>query len=136
MSIAGWNAADLERHLNDHLVRPEVRRRIDRPVPTPTAPSFATGWTNSGGGYQSAGYYMDRSRVYLSGIVKNTGSGTGLIFTLPPGFCPAATRAFNVPIVGGVGALTIDSSGLVTDATFSAASKASLSLDGIHFQVA
>lgn len=135
MTVADWTKGDLERFVSDHLARPETRRTIDRPVPVPTAPTFATGWANLGGGNQSAGYYMDRNRVYLSGVVANGGTGTGLIFTLPVNFRPSATRAFSTAILAGNGTLTIDSSGQVTDSTFSAASKALLSLDGISFEV-
>lgn len=135
MSIADLNKAGLEQVFRDHLDRPEVRRRLTAAVPTPTAPSFAAGWSNLGGGFNTAGYYLDRGRVYLRGTVANSGAGTGLIFSLPPGFQPASTCLFNVPILGGVGILQVASTGTVTDATFSAGSKASLSLDGISFRV-
>ena len=101
----------------------------------PTAPTFATGWSNVGGAYQTASYYKANGRIYLSGNVANGGTGTGLIFTLPTGYRPAATVTFIVPIFGGTGALSVDNTGAVTDLTFSVASKAALSLDSINFRV-
>lgn len=100
-----------------------------------TAPSFATGWANYGAPYSNAGYYKDRGRVYLRGAVKNSGSGTGLIFTLPSGYRPPATCQFSVPVFGGHGYVTVASDGTVTDAVFSAGSKAITVLDVVSFRV-
>lgn len=122
--------------MGQYLQRPEVRRSIERPVPVATAPTFATGWSNVGAGYSNAGYYLDRGRVYLSGAVANGGTGTGTIFTLPSGFRPAGTVQFIVPIFGGTGLVSISTAGVVTDLTFSAASKAATVLSPISFRVA
>lgn len=100
-----------------------------------TAPTFATGWSNVGAPYNNAGYYIDRGRVYLRGAVKNGGTGTGLIFTLPSGYRPPATIQFSVVILGATGVLTIASTGTVTDSTFSAGSKALTVLDGFSFRI-
>lgn len=139
MTIADWTARDLEQFIRGHLERPETRREITlkaigvQPV---TAPTFATGWSNYGAPYSNAGYYRDRNRVYLRGAVKNGGTGTGAIFTLPSGYRPAATVQFSTVIFGGNGVLAIDSAGVVTDATFSAGSKVVTVLDGFSFRIA
>lgn len=102
----------------------------------PTAPTFATGWSNVGGAYQTASYYKANGRVYLSGTVANGGTGTGLIFTLPSGYRPAASVTFAVTIGAGIfGWVVVASDGTVTDGVFDASSKAALSLDTIDFRV-
>lgn len=109
-------------------------QRIDA-IEAITAPTFATGWSDFGAPYNNAGYYIDRGRVYLRGVVKNGGSGTGLIFTLPTGYRPPASVQFVTLIFGGTGALTIASTGTVTDSTFSAGSKAFTVLEGFSFRI-
>lgn len=97
--------------------------------------SFATGWSNNGGGYNDAKFYRSGGRVWLQGAVKNGGTGTGAIFTLDSGYRPPATMAFPVAIFGATGQITISTGGVVTDATFSAGSKAFLSLEGVSFRL-
>lgn len=140
MTIADWTARDLEGFVKNHLQRPETRRDITLKAigvqPVTEVSAFATGWSNFGAPYSNAGYYRDRNRVYLRGAVKNGGTGTGAIFTLPSGYRPAATVFFPSTIFGGTGVLTVDSSGVVTDGTFSASSKVITGLDGISFRIA
>lgn len=107
----------------------------DIQVESVTAVSFATGWSNFGGAYQTVGYYKDRGRVFLRGSAKNGGTGTGLIFTLPSGYRPAADLVIPVMFYGGTGPVTITSSGTVTDGTFSTASKAFIDLSSISFRI-
>lgn len=57
-------------------------------------PTFQTGWSNFGAGFEEAGFYKDPSgRVHLTGFVR---AGAGLIFTLPTGYRPKGREAFVV----------------------------------------
>jgi hypothetical protein len=60
-------------------------------TPTPSQ------WVNAGGGFAEGGYYRDgEGVVHLSGLVKAAyPTRTQRIFTLPPGYRPAATHAFS-----------------------------------------
>lgn len=128
---------DLERFLTGFLLRPEVRKAIQTgTTPDEVAPTLATGWSNLGGGNATAGYYRANGRVYLKGTVAYSTGGSGLIFTLPPGYRPAATVVFPCGIVGGTGYVSIASTGAVTDTTFSVGSKAATDLSPISFKVA
>lgn len=130
---------DLERWIQKHFQRPEVRKSITLAATTVEAiasPTFATGWSNIGGSYHDAGYYKDRDRVYLRGNVTNGGTGAGEILTLPEGYRPAAQVIFRVATASNSSAsVVIPTNGIVTDATFDANSKTRLSLDGISFRV-
>lgn len=100
------------------------------------APTYATGWSNFGAPYPNGGYYKDRDRVYLRGAVKNGGTGTGLITTLPTGYRPTGDAQFTVVIFGGTGRVTVASDGTVTDNTFtSPGSKTITLLNTIQFRV-
>lgn len=100
------------------------------------AASFATGWSSFGAPYSNLGYYRDRDRIYIRGAVKNGGTGTGDIFTLPAGYRPPANTQMFVPIFGGSGLVTVTSAGVVTDQTFSANSKIVTVLDVVNFRAA
>jgi hypothetical protein len=144
MGLAG-RAADGERGVqralneldgrHDPLVERIEALEAELVIEAVAAVSFATGWSNIGGAYMTAGYYLDRERVFLRGAVQYGGGGTGLIFTLPAGYRPSGTLNVPVAIFGATGVLTIASSGTVTDGTFSAASQAFLSLNGVSFRV-
>lgn len=82
------------------------------------APTFATGWSNFGGAYSEAGYYKDRERVYLRGAVKNGGTGTSTIFTLPTGYRPPGGVVKRISLFNGSGDLLIKANGDVVDNTF------------------
>ena len=100
-----------------------------------TALPFAAGWANAGGANRAATYYRANGRVYLAGAVSYSSGGSATICTLPVGFRPTGTCAFTVEYFGGRGGLTITSAGVVTDATFNAASKATTWLDAVSFRV-
>lgn len=52
--------------------------------------TYQNGWSDYGGIYASGGYYRDRGRVYLKGLVKPNAAGPGTVMaTLPPGYRPA-----------------------------------------------
>lgn len=58
-------------------------------------PAFQGNWSNEGGVYRPAGFYKDRGRVYISGIVRPAGGPPSpaptstLVFVLPVGYRPA-----------------------------------------------
>lgn len=130
---------DLRRFILDTLTEPGAIQPhqivgLDAVEPI-QAPALATGWSDFGSGHQGAGFYTDRGRVYLCGSVANGGTGTGLLFTLPPGYWPGASEVFKVSTSGGNSAdVLVAGDGTVTDATFDASSKARLSLAGISFR--
>jgi hypothetical protein len=108
----------------------------DLAVESPAAVSYATGWSDFGTPYSTAGYYKDRERVYLRGGVKNNGSGTSTILTLPSGYRPPDQVDLFVVFFNGTGTLRITSAGVVTDQTFSSLSKILTLLEGVSFRAA
>jgi hypothetical protein len=67
-------------------------------------PAFENDWVNYDAGtsapdfsnpdFRNAGFYKDRGRVYMQGVIKN---GTGAtFFTLPAGYRPFNQRGFTV----------------------------------------
>jgi hypothetical protein len=115
-------------------------------VGAPGQPGFENGAVNVGSSgplrLSSAGFYKDHEGiVHLEGIVK-VGSGSSIdpVFTLPPGYRPAAGTVLifeqiseSATIIGGsnTGAEGIDLSGKVVGA-----SGETMSLDGITFRAA
>lgn len=106
------------------------------PQPGWTAPTLAGTWVDVGAPHGGAGYYKDpQGTVHLRGAVR--GGRSGVLFTLPPGYRPAADVV--VPAYTGASAvspgppaaLCIPASGMVEvfghDASF-------LSLDGARFR--
>jgi hypothetical protein len=87
------------------------------PDVTWTAPTLLNSWVNFGAPFSTVGYFMDRSGfVHLRGSVKN-GTASAVIFVLPAGYRPSATKRFAVNSGTGGGttaAVTVDSSGNVT----------------------
>ena len=56
-------------------------------------PGFKNGWKNYGFGSAPAAFYKDREGVvHLKGTI--TGGTSTLVFTLPPGYRPAANQEF------------------------------------------
>ncbi len=59
-------------------------------------PTLLNGISNYGGDYSEAGYYKDRNRVFLRGLVANVGYNK-TIFVLPAGYRPiAATSVITI----------------------------------------
>jgi hypothetical protein len=70
----------------DAIQAPEALHLIN----APSEPPFAPNWKNFAMGYAVAGFYKDREGVvHLQGTVEGNGT-TSLVFTLPPGYRPAA----------------------------------------------
>jgi hypothetical protein len=120
--------------LNLHSVTiRELRIPKERLVGAVGEPAFGSGWKNAGGGYQVAGFYRDQEGVvHLRGVV-DLGS-TLTIFTLPPGYRPAATEAFSA-LLGDthIAWVFVVASGDV-DLEFLGGSGSTLSLSQISFR--
>ena len=127
----------------------ENRHRIaaqERSTPEPMhwigatgEPAFVNGWVHFDTGtgtpdtsnpvHRNAGFYKDRGRVYLQGVVKNGTANAA--FTLPVGYRPLNERAFIVLTNGVAGYAIVGSSGLVS----LVGSNVYFFLDQINFRV-
>lgn len=74
-------------------------------IPIPASQLSATGWVAYGSPYNTPGYRITMDGlVYLTGVIKNGTIATGtLLFTLPEGYRPDATKIFVVAKAGGTG---------------------------------
>ena len=98
--------------------------------------NLQNGWVAYGSPYNAPGYRITMDGlVYLTGVIKDGTTGTGtLLFTLPEGYRPSATKVFVLAKAGGAGnwEVEIAANGEVTvgprnaDATWS-------SLDNVTF---
>ncbi|NEN88191.1 MAG: hypothetical protein F6K48_04355 [Okeania sp. SIO3H1] len=88
-------------------------------------------WVNYGSGFNSAGFFKDSlGIVHLKGVVRNGTADT--IFTLPPGYRPAAQELHSVTVAANVmGRVDIFTNGEVKRMI---GSSAWVSLDGITFR--
>lgn len=75
---------------------------------------FQNSWVNLGGAFFPCAFFKDPCGfVHLRGAAKS-GTVNSTIFTLPAGYRPTATCAFLADSFGGLGGITVDSSGNVT----------------------
>ena len=65
----------------------EAGREAVRYVGTGGQPAFENSWVNNDVSTRRAGFYKDRGRVYLTGMIK-TGASATTAFTLPAGYRP------------------------------------------------
>jgi hypothetical protein len=92
-------------------------------------------WSNYGADFQEAGYYRDLGdRVHLRGVLKGglTAPST-VLFTLPPGFRPAAAEIFGIDSGGRHCSIEVRRNGEVRLVTL--ASETSLSLGNVSFRI-
>lgn len=75
------------------------------PITLTQPPTIATAWVPYGAPYATPGYRITMDGlVYLSGVVKDGTTGSGnIMFTLPEGYRPSATRVFALSKAGGAG---------------------------------
>jgi hypothetical protein len=79
-----------------------------------TAPAFAGAWVNSGGADMTVRFMRKNGRTYIDGLAKTGAIGTA-VFTLPPGFRPAAnTQRASMASGNVVARLSIAAAGTVT----------------------
>jgi hypothetical protein len=115
-------------------------------VGAPNEPGFEGGAFNVPGspgfGFQPAGFYKDHNGVvHLQGFVVAGAPPAGAVFTLPPGYRPAAGSiiffeqfpAAQTVIVAGTGT---SSGGLAIDGKIITEPEGPVSLDGITFRAA
>jgi hypothetical protein len=107
-------------------------------------PTFGSGWSNYGSGFDGIGYRKEQSGIVrLKGLVKNTtATATNAIFTLPVGFRPTGgDKIFTIQssqaTSTGITRLDVKSaSGDVTPGFhFSGGGAGFLSLEGVAFNV-
>jgi hypothetical protein len=105
-------------------------------VGAPSEPTFQNSWSNQGEG-QTVAYYKDQlGVVHLRGVAKG-GTPTKTIFTLPPGFRPAAGPLLPFAVAclpcgaGGTGTLLIAQEG---PGTVEAPVAENVSLEGVTFR--
>lgn len=101
--------------------------------------AFTAPWGNNGGGYANAAYSVVGTRVFLRGVVANSGAvgGPYAIFNLPVGFQPAAQEMF-ICTIGGGGAIRVDiypvgNGAVAIGGGTSLPANSFLSLSGINF---
>ncbi len=103
-------------------------------TPTLYYPTFTTGWTNWGNGYQPVSYYIDTFNIiHLQGMAQST-STAQYVFTLPTGWRPAYNHAYTVNYNSVQSNVYITSAGVVHHSNASTSAGKWLSLDGICFQ--
>jgi hypothetical protein len=94
--------------------------------------SFLNSWVNYGGTlYRSAGYYKDRNRVYLQGVIKS-GSLTTAAFNLPAGYRPSKNTIIPVVANGNFSYIIVGSGG---DVTIYGSDTFWVSLEGVSFEI-
>lgn len=107
--------------------------RLDalEPVQNIQSVTYQGGWaTYSGTTWAPAGYYKDRGRVFLRGLVAGGTNGT-CIFTLPAGYRPEFQTLHAVQTNNVVGRIDVRTNGCVfTDGV----NPAWVSLDNISFR--
>ena len=93
---------DLRRYINDELIRimDAFDEIYDSEPEQWIAPSLINSWVNYGSPYADAGYYYDRARVYIKGVLK-TGTSATIAFTLPEGYRPSEELDFPIFQSGG-----------------------------------
>ena len=97
-----------------------------------STPTFTNSWSNYGGDYDTAGYYKDKDRVYLQGLIKGGTVGTSA-FTLPSGYRPKKRKIFTVNSNNSFGRVDILTNGnVIID---SMCSNGYVSLENISFRI-
>ena len=94
-------------------------------------PPFNADWSNFGGSFERVAFRKDPAgQVWLKGLAKQTGAPSPpLIFTLPTGYRPSATRLFGT-YGADVAAVRLDVAG---DGSVTRTGSGSPSLEGIVF---
>jgi len=95
------------------------------------APTLTNSWVNYASGFNAAGYFKDSlGVVHMHGMIKNGTMGAAA-FTLPVGYRPLAVCYIPAVSAGGLGIVSIDSTGVVK---FDGGTNGYQSLDGVHFR--
>ena len=115
------------------IAAPEAVRFIGNPG----EPAFTNSWVNFTAGTPSmairaAGFYKDRGRVYLTGVIKSGVVGAAA-FTLPAGYLPPASWSFEAMSNELRGQVNVSSAGVVTPQV---GNNAYFFLEGISFRAA
>lgn len=128
--LSGDNVDYIEAGLVQHDA--DIATKANITQPSKIAITFAGAWVNFGAPYEDGTYWKDTiGDIHLQGRIK---SGTGTITTLPVGYRPSGTNAFNVRASSALGVITIASDGVVALAGGDAG--VALDLSGISFRPA
>jgi len=106
-------------------------------IGTAGSPSFQNGWGNYGSGFEVAGFTKDPCGwVHLKGLVRG-GVGGQSVFTLPPGYRPAASRLFPaLACCNGAASIELRPDGTVTvHPSQTTTVSAYTSLEGVTFSM-
>ncbi len=98
-------------------------------------PAFQNGWTNFGGGFAPAGFYVDPIGIaHLKGVIAG-GTADTLAFILPSGYRPPASLAFAV--AAGTPGPTLENVDVLSDGEVltNGTATTAVALDGISFRV-
>jgi hypothetical protein len=100
-------------------------------------PGFQNSWGNNGGpGNETVGFYKDREGlVHLKGLASG-GTGSTVVFDLPPGYRPASGVGADFVVAGGT--VRVDGSGFggAFDGGVIRAGSGPIEFDGITFRAA
>lgn len=97
--------------------------------------SFANNWGNVGSPYSNTGYYLKNDRVFLRGaIIRSSGSSFVINNALPAAYRPVANVTFLVPVLGGMGTVTVGSDGIITVSEGTGSAESFVSLEGISWR--
>jgi hypothetical protein len=103
------------------------------PVAAWTNPVLLNSWVDYGTDtYEPAGYYLDRKRVFIKGLIKNGVMNTTL-FNLPVGFRPPLNFIIPVLTDGGPGSMEIRNTGDVV--LGSGGTNAWVSISNVSFRI-
>lgn len=121
---------------------PEIRLGNGEVLDRWRAFSYAAGWSDYAGGFDTGAYRMEAGGIVrLKGLVKNTNiNATTTITTLPVGFRPQLGKIFmGVSSASGFGEFSrigIDTTGTITPTNhFSGGGAGFISLEGITFNI-
>lgn len=109
-----------------------ANQQLFHAVGKPGEPAFQNGWTNYGGGFQAAGFWIDAlGIVHLRGMIQSGTVGSAA-FTLPPGFRPVVQELFASMSNLNAGRVDVTSGGAVVPT--SPSGNAWCTLSGISFK--
>ena len=124
VNVSGWNDVTNNFAINDWY--------STSPIQSWQSVTYQNGWTTYSGSYNAAGYYKDRDRVYICGLVKS-GTIASAIFTLPAGYRPSKHHIYTQLCLGNIPIrLDVKTDGQVIPQT---GVNGWVSLEGISFRV-
>lgn len=134
ISIYGTSTMDRDTYIDSVAATPLIAQEALRYVDVAGEPLFENSFTHNTDGLGSVAFYRDSGgRVHLSGACERSSAPSpgATIFTLPTGYRPGASEPFVVATDGGVGRVTIKSTGAVE---YTSGSVGWFGLNGVSFR--